>query len=53
MVTNKTEQTITTPALLDRAILAINATLEEDLKALQRNWFFRKYFKERDRKRKE
>ena len=31
MVTNKTEQTITTPALLDRAILAINATLEEDL----------------------
>ena len=30
-----------------------SATLEEDLKALQRNWFFRKYFKERDRKRKE
>lgn len=27
-------------------------TLEEDLKALQRNWFFRKYFKERAREEK-
>lgn len=26
-----------------------SATLEEDLRALQRNWFFRKYFKEKER----
>lgn len=25
------------------------ATLSEDLRALQRNWFFRKYFKEKER----
>ncbi|MBK9193678.1 MAG: MCE family protein [Flavobacteriales bacterium] len=29
-----------------------SATLTEDLRALQRNWFFRKYFKEKEKERK-
>lgn len=30
-----------------------SVTLDEDLKALQRNWFFRKYFKEQEARKKE